>query len=113
MSIFLIVTITIFYFLWEILKLNKEVNLRVNNYKFNSKNIKRKPLCSNKRKTVFLFVAVTVLVALATAISPKLATLAFGVIWLIYTIIRQIKIKQIKTLDNENEEYWRGEKNES
>lgn len=112
MSIFLIVTITIFYFLWEILTLNKEVNIRVNNYKMNSKNIKRKPLCS-KSKTVFLFVAVTVLVAITTAISPKLATLAFGVIWLIYTIIRQIKIKQIKTLDNENEEYWRGEKNES
>lgn len=108
MSIFLIVTITIFYFLWDILKLNKEVNLRVNNYKFNSKNIKRKPLCSNKRKTVFLFVAVTVLVALATAISNVIATLLFIVMWIINRIIRRKRLKEIKLLDEENEDYWKG-----
>lgn len=112
MNIFFIVTIIIFYFLWDILKLNKEIHQRVINYKTHSMNIKEKPLCS-KRKMVFLFAFTAVLMAIITAISPRLATLAFGVIWLIYTIIRRIKIKQIKTLDNENEEYWRGEKNES
>ena len=108
MKIFLIITIIIFYFLWDILALNKEVNLRVDNYKFNSKNIKRKPLCSNKCKTVFLFVAVTVLVAIATAISNVTATLLFIVMWTINRIIRRKRLKEITLLEEENEDYWKG-----
>lgn len=108
MKIFLIITIIIFYFLWDILTLNKEVNLRVNNYKFNSKNIKRKPLCSNKCKTVFLFITVTVLVALATAISNVTATLLFIVMWIVNKFIRRKRLKEIKLLDEENEDYWKG-----
>lgn len=108
MNIFLIITIIIFYFLWDILALNKEVNLRVDNYKFNSKNIKRKPLCSNKRRTVFLFVTITVLVAIATAISSVTATLNFIVMWIINRIVRKKRFKEIKLLDEENEDYWRG-----
>lgn len=108
MKIFFVVTIIIFYFLWEILTLNKEVNLRVKNYKINSQNIKRKPLCSNKRKTVFLFVAVTVLVAIATAISNVTATLFFIVMWIINKFIRRKRLKEIKLLDEENEDYWKG-----
>lgn len=107
MNVFLIVTIIIFYFLWDILTLNKEVSLRVMNYSENSKNIKRKPLC-DKRRTVFLFVIVGVLIAAITAISNVTATLAFIVMWLINKIIRRKRLKEIKYLDKENEEYWKG-----
>ena len=108
MKIFFIVTIIIFYFLWDILTLNREVNLRVKNYKINSKNIKRKPLCSNKCKMVFLFITVTVLVAITTAISNVTATLLFIVMWIIDRIIRRKRLKEIKLLYEENEDYWKG-----
>lgn len=108
MNIFFIVTIIIFYFLWEILTLNKEVNLRVKNYKINSQNIKRKPLCSNKCKTVFLFVAVVILTAIITAISKITVTIALIVMWIVNKFIRRKRLKEIKFLDEENEDYWKG-----
>ncbi|MEE1281335.1 MAG: hypothetical protein UHK60_03635 [Acutalibacteraceae bacterium] len=107
MNIFFIVTIIIFYFLLDILTLNNEVTLRVKNYKNNSKNIKRKPLC-DKRRTVFLFVIVGVLIAIITAISNVTAILAFIMMWIIDKIIRRKRLKEIKYLDKENEEYWKG-----
>ncbi len=107
MKIFLIITIIIFYFLWDILTLNKEVSLRVMNYPENSKNIKRKPLC-NKRRTVFLFVVVGLLVAITTAISKIIAILFFIAMWIINKSIRRKRLKEIKFLDEENEDYWKG-----
>lgn len=107
MNIYFIVTIIIFYFLWDILTLNKEVNLRVINYKINSKNIKKKPLCSNKRKTVFLFVVVGILIAVITT-TKIAATLALIVMWIVNRIIRRKRLKEIKLLDKENEDYWKG-----
>lgn len=108
MNIFFIVTIIIFYFLWDILILNKEVNLRVKNYKMNSKNIQRKPLCSNKRKTVFLFVVVALLMIIIISTSKIVTTLVFIAMWIINKFIRRKRLKEINLLDEENEDYWKG-----
>lgn len=108
MNIFFIIIIIIFYFLWDILTLNNEVSQRVMNYKVNSKNIKRKPLCNNKRKTVFLFVVIALLIIIITSISKIIATMVFIVMWLIDRIIRGKRLKEIKLLDMENEDYWKG-----
>lgn len=106
MSIFFIVTTIIFYFLWDILTLDREIYQRVTNYKKNSKNIKVKPLC--KFKTVLLFLITAILIAIITAISIRLVTLFFAVMWFFHYIVRKKKIRQILLLDEENKDYWKG-----
>lgn len=106
MNIFFIVTIIIFYFLWDILTLNKEVYYRVTSYKRNINNVKVKSLC--KRKTVLLFLFTAILMGILTAISNTTAILAFIVMWIINRIIRRKRLKEIKYLDEENEDYWKG-----
>lgn len=109
MNMYFVIIIIIFYFLWDILTLNNEVSHRIMNYKVNSKNIKRKkPLCNNKRKTVFLFVVIALLIVIITSISKIIATMVFIVMWFINRIIRRKRLKEIKLLDKENEDYWKG-----
>lgn len=44
--------------------------------------------------------------ALVTAFSQSLAVIIFAIAMIIHNVIKHIKVKGIKTLDNENQNFW-------
>ena len=106
MSTYIISVVTVIYCLYDVMRLNKEINDRINNYQFNSKNIKQKPLYS-KSMTAFLCLLTVILSAVITAVSINISVVTTFLIVVVHKIIRRRKIKTIYRLDLENADYWK------
>ncbi len=106
MSTYIISVVTVIYCLYDVMRLNKEINDRITNYQFNSKNIKQKPLYSESM-TAFLYLLVLIVSAVITAVSISASIVTTYLIVVIHKIIRRRKIKTIYRLDLENADYWK------
>lgn len=108
MITYLITTISIIYIIYnQKICLNREINIRLNHYKFNSKSIKSKPTCK-KSKMVCFFIFTALVMLLLVLISQAVAIIAWGIVLVINYFICKHKIKKINQLDYENCSYWCG-----
>lgn len=108
MITYLITTISIIYIIYnQKICLNREINIRLNHYKFNSKSIKSKPTCK-KSKMVCFFIFTALIMLLLVLISQAVAIIAWGIVLIFNYFVRRSKIIKINQLDSENFSYWCG-----
>ena len=107
MITYIITTVSIIYIIYNQISLNREINIRLNYYKVNSKNIKSKPTCK-KGKMVCFFICVALVMLLLVLISQAVAIIAWGIVLIFNYFVRRSKIIKINQLDSENFSYWCG-----
>lgn len=107
MITYIITTVSIIYIIYNQISLNREINIRLNHYKVNSKNIKSKPLCKRSKMVCFFLLAALVMLLLVL-ISQAVAIIAWGIVLIFNYFVRRSKIIKINQLDSENYKYWCG-----